>query len=99
MSDSSLPVPVGASQRTKLGSLVRQLGASREPLMLLALLHQPSFVGGGVRSGACTAAPYTAAVCQNRRSRTPQAAAEELPGLTFEDMCSAHATSLATLAG
>ena len=65
--------------------------------MLLALLHQPSFVGGGVRSGACTAAPYTAAVCQNRRSRTPQAAAEELPGLTFEDMCSAHATSLATL--
>ena len=82
--------------------------------MLLALLHQPSFVGGGVRSGgvrsggvhsggvrsgACTAAPYTAALCQNRRSRTPQAAAEELPGLTFEDMCSAHATSLATLAG
>ena len=80
--------------------------------MLLALLHQPSFVvggvrsggvrsggvhSGGVRSGACTAAPYTAAVCQKRRSRTPQAAAEELPGLTFEDMCSAHATSLATL--
>ena len=80
--------------------------------MLAALLHQPSFVGGGVRSGgvrsggvhsggvrsgACTAAPYTAAVCQKRQSRTPQAAAEELPGLTFEDMCSAHTTSLATL--
>lgn len=70
--------------------------------MLLALLHQPSFVvggvrNGGVRSGACTAAPCTAAVCHKRRSRTPQAAAEELPGLTFEDMCSAHAPSLATL--
>ena len=65
--------------------------------MLLVLLHQPSFLpaghhqpsSGSVSGSGCGsgAASYTAAaVCRRRRSRIPKAAAEELPGLTFEDI-------------
>lgn len=61
--------------------------------MLLVLLHQPSFLptghqpsSGGVWGFGSGAASYTTAVCLKRRSKTLKAAAEELPGLTFEDI-------------
>ena len=72
------------------------------PNMLLALLHQPSFLPASPAllppkqlsfiprrhqpSCGSGAASHTTAVCRKRRSRILKAAAEELPGLTFEDI-------------